>query len=186
MTERDQVRTALADEWDRYIAPGGGKRDYITPDLIDRTIKALRDHLPTRPNPDMAGCICCANGNDIPDGEYCRACGREGKTTPLGAAVMRARGKDGPPSAPVQFDSPALPPTLNSGATTEECANCRYFRLGECHLNPPSRLPRKFDSSANAGYRVRDEELIWGWPLTGPKNWCGQFLALSHPQTEQK
>ena len=21
------------------------------------------------------GCICCANGNDLPDGEYCRACG---------------------------------------------------------------------------------------------------------------
>ena len=20
------------------------------------------------------GCICCANGNDLPDGEYCRAC----------------------------------------------------------------------------------------------------------------
>jgi len=22
------------------------------------------------------GCICCANGNDLPEGEYCRACGR--------------------------------------------------------------------------------------------------------------
>lgn len=22
----------------------------------------------------MSGCICCANGNDLPDGEYCRAC----------------------------------------------------------------------------------------------------------------
>ena len=22
-------------------------------------------------------CICCANGNDLPEGEYCRACGRE-------------------------------------------------------------------------------------------------------------
>ena len=24
-----------------------------------------------------SGCICCANGNDLPDGEYCRACGRD-------------------------------------------------------------------------------------------------------------
>lgn len=24
----------------------------------------------------MNGCICCANGNDLPDGEYCRACWR--------------------------------------------------------------------------------------------------------------
>lgn len=22
----------------------------------------------------MKGCICCANGYDLPDGEYCRAC----------------------------------------------------------------------------------------------------------------
>lgn len=21
-------------------------------------------------------CICCASGNDLPEGEYCRACGR--------------------------------------------------------------------------------------------------------------
>lgn len=23
----------------------------------------------------MSGCILCAHGNDLPDGEYCRACG---------------------------------------------------------------------------------------------------------------
>jgi hypothetical protein len=22
----------------------------------------------------ILGCICCANGNDLPEGEYCRAC----------------------------------------------------------------------------------------------------------------
>jgi hypothetical protein len=24
-------------------------------------------------------CIACASGNDLPEGEYCRACGREGR-----------------------------------------------------------------------------------------------------------
>ena len=31
------------------------------------------------------GCIICANGNDLPDGEYCRACGRQDAT--LTAAI---------------------------------------------------------------------------------------------------
>lgn len=48
-------------------------------------------------------CICCANGNDLPDGEWCRACNR-GKSepetpvpldnNPLGAAIRAARGGD--------------------------------------------------------------------------------------------
>ena len=45
-------------------------------------------------------CICCANGNDLPDGEWCRACnrGKSGPETtvaldnsPLGAAIRAAR-----------------------------------------------------------------------------------------------
>ena len=67
-------------------------------------------------------------------------------------------------------------------AVIEQCDSCKFYRLGECHLNPPSRLPRKFDAQATAGNRVRDEELIWGWPLTGPKNWCGYYLAHPQPQ----
>jgi hypothetical protein len=51
-------------------------------------------------------CIGCANGNDLPDGEYCRACGREGRATGLGAAVIRARGRQEPPTVPVTFDGP--------------------------------------------------------------------------------
>jgi hypothetical protein len=46
-------------------------------------------------------CIACANGNDLPDGEYCRACGREGRAVGLGAAVIRARGRQEPPAVPV-------------------------------------------------------------------------------------
>ena len=53
----------------------------------------------------MRQCICCANGNDLPDGEWCRACNR-GKSeadntatpdnSPLGAAIRAARGGDAP------------------------------------------------------------------------------------------
>lgn len=46
MNKDDPVREALADEWDRYIQPAPGKRDYITPDLIERTIAALRTPAP--------------------------------------------------------------------------------------------------------------------------------------------
>jgi hypothetical protein len=68
--------------------------------------------------------------------------------------------------------------TQDRAAIARTCLECKFYRLGECHLNPAVRLPRKFDASASAGNRIRDEEIIWGWPLTGPKNWCGQFAAL--------
>lgn len=50
------------------------------------------------------GCICCANGNDLPEGEWCRACGfglpvREDtndELSPLAKAVKAARGGDAP------------------------------------------------------------------------------------------
>jgi len=50
-------------------------------------------------------CICCANGNDLPDGEWCRCCNRgiveaqQHKAiddSPLGAAIRSARGGDAP------------------------------------------------------------------------------------------
>jgi len=50
-----------------------------------------------------ANCIICANGNDLPEGEHCRACGREGEAFGLRAAVIKARGRYEPPSKPVQF-----------------------------------------------------------------------------------
>jgi|1185.fasta_scaffold1024568_1 hypothetical protein len=49
------------------------------------------------------GCIICANGNDMPEGEYCRACGREGLAVGLRAAVIKARGRSEPPTVPVKF-----------------------------------------------------------------------------------
>lgn len=52
------------------------------------------------------GCILCANGNDLPEGEHCRACGREGLATGLRAAVIKARGRQEPPSVPVRFAVP--------------------------------------------------------------------------------
>jgi hypothetical protein len=52
----------------------------------------------------IESCILCANGNDLPEGEYCRGCGREGLAFGLGAAVIKARGRQEPPTAPVIFD----------------------------------------------------------------------------------
>ena len=51
-------------------------------------------------------CIICANGNDLPDGERCPACDREGTASGLRAAVIKARGRPIPPSSPVEFTSP--------------------------------------------------------------------------------
>jgi hypothetical protein len=56
----------------------------------------------------LPACPCCANGNDLPDGEYCRACGRENPPpaaaepgppadeSPLARAVRLARGGPAP------------------------------------------------------------------------------------------
>lgn len=64
------------------------------------------------------------------------------------------------------------------------CGECRFNRprfdkdnIGECHMAPPVRLPRRFVDTASAGDRVRDETLIWGWPEIRPGDWCGQFKA---------
>lgn len=54
-------------------------------------------------------CICCANGNDLPDGEHCRACGRKGMAVGLRAAVIIARGRYEPPTVPVKFAAPPKP-----------------------------------------------------------------------------
>ena len=58
----------------------------------------------------------------------------------------------------------------------EECSNCRFFRGDECHKQPPQRLPRKFDPLATSGNRVRDEQLIWGWPAVSEHDWCGAWV----------
>jgi hypothetical protein len=57
------------------------------------------------------------------------------------------------------------------------CASCRYYEPnhGECRLQPPVRLPRRFADDATAGNRVRDEEVLWGWPKVKSNDWCGHF-----------
>lgn len=64
-------------------------------------------------------CILCANGNDLPEGEYCRGCAREGRAFGLGAAVIKARGRQEPPTVPVAFDGCSC------------CGSPYHFRL-EC------------------------------------------------------
>jgi hypothetical protein len=52
----------------------------------------------------MQPCICCVNGNELPDGEWCRACNRgvvevQRETVDdnrLGFAIRSARGGDAP------------------------------------------------------------------------------------------
>jgi hypothetical protein len=61
------------------------------------------------------------------------------------------------------------------------CKNCKFYNpiydaeKGECRKDSPVRLPRKFAGHATPGDRVRDEELIWGWPRVEPIEWCGKF-----------
>lgn len=58
----------------------------------------------------------------------------------------------------------------------QSCGECIFFDgAGECHLHPPVRLPRKFSAEADAGNRVREEDLIWGWPTVRYDDWCGQY-----------
>jgi len=57
------------------------------------------------------------------------------------------------------------------------CTTCVFYdaEVFECHRHAPVRLPRRFSNDATAGNRVRDESLIWGWPKTGPHDWCGDW-----------
>lgn len=59
------------------------------------------------------------------------------------------------------------------------CIDCRYFALNkhECRRHAPIRLPRKFAPEADAGNRVRDETLIFGWPTVESSDWCGEWAA---------
>ncbi len=63
------------------------------------------------------------------------------------------------------------------------CYRCVAFNRNDstCHLHPPVRLPRKFDQSATSGNRVRDEELIWGWPKVLGTAWCRDFVEEKEP-----
>ena len=62
----------------------------------------------------------------------------------------------------------------------ETCASCKFFESADstCRINPPARLPRKFDAAATSGNRVREEALIWGWPAVTDMDWCGQWKPV--------
>ena len=58
---------------------------------------------PVDVNVRHGGCLLCAWGNDLPEGEHCRACGcglptkePKPKAVDLAEAVKRARGGDAP------------------------------------------------------------------------------------------
>ena len=46
---------------------------------------------------EPVGCLICANGNDIPEGEYCRACGFENDLNPIDEAFEKTRGRNSKP-----------------------------------------------------------------------------------------
>ncbi|MGR4927374.1 hypothetical protein ACIPUD_11260 [Bradyrhizobium sp. CAR08] len=56
------------------------------------------------------------------------------------------------------------------------CTTCKFYSAETCRRSPPVRLPRKFDTAATAGNRVREEALIWGWPAVRPTDWCGEHV----------
>lgn len=60
-------------------------------------------HLPEPQTAPDEICILCANGNDLPEGETCPGCKRAGHAVGLAAAVIKARGRNKPPSTPVKF-----------------------------------------------------------------------------------
>lgn len=57
------------------------------------------------------------------------------------------------------------------------CQDCKFWSMAnECHRSPPVRLPRRFSDEASAGNRVRQEEILWGWPEVYAGDWCGKFV----------
>lgn len=81
---------------------------------VYRAMLSASPAAPTQVETQAPGCSICANGNDIPDGEWCRACGfsRESK---LLRAVRLARGSSEPPTMPLKFSSPAAPTQVEPG-----------------------------------------------------------------------
>lgn len=67
------------------------------------------------------------------------------------------------------------PPRL----TDATCRRCQFYEASDstCRFNPPVRLPRKFSEEATAGNRVREEALIWGWPVIDRYDWCGHWSS---------
>lgn len=63
------------------------------------------------------------------------------------------------------------------GDNGRKCDTCNFFNreTSECRRSAPVRLPRKFAYGATAGSRVREEELLWGWPKVRPNDWCGDY-----------
>lgn len=59
----------------------------------------------------------------------------------------------------------------------QRCATCYFYRHSVCKRHPPIRLPRKFDESATSGNRVRQEEVLWGYPEPPRRenDWCGEY-----------
>jgi hypothetical protein len=60
--------------------------------IIENCPKCKGTHLGSYECPIF--CICCANGNDLPEGEYCRACGRGNAPLPLRTRPTRPAGSN--------------------------------------------------------------------------------------------
>ena len=111
----EAAKKAVAKRRDDYVAehgnydpstgvtefPGNGDEYVGELDEIAELIGSL--HLPSPQTAPDEICILCANGNDLPGGETCPGCKRAGHAVGLAAAVIKARGRNEPPSAPVKF-----------------------------------------------------------------------------------
>ena len=78
------------------------------PGMSEEAAQRLADKINAGTPLQGAGCLLCAEGNDLPRGEWCRSCGRSNET-PLARAVRLARGSDTPPAMPLTFADTADP-----------------------------------------------------------------------------
>lgn len=93
----------------------------------------------------------------------------EGKMHERQAAAIHHRAE------PPYNDPDYVPPRVEP--VSRACTTCMFFEphKAECRKSPPVRLPRRFDATATSAARIRDEQLLWGWPEVKPDDWCGAW-----------
>ena len=131
-------------------------------DKVEIAKRALRAALqPQQSNPE-SGCMLCANGNDIPDGEWCRACGFSREPN-LARAVRLARGGTEPPRHPVKFAA------LQPQAAVEPLGFTEETRVGSEFLDGPVDQAE----TKVLGVRVQEDTVII--KMKGGKRWGNQL-----------
>lgn len=115
--EIDAAAQAICNQHPLFIERQHEKRALDWSELTDADRKiftcaaqaALAAADAVRAKQEPVGCTLCAHGNDLPEGEYCRACGFGiEKLTGLARGIALARGINSPPKIPLRFSTDAL------------------------------------------------------------------------------